>query len=46
MEITGSYSMALDTSDGRLNARVSSGNPTILNLVIDNTGTAPLTAST
>ena len=46
VEITGSYSMALDTSDGRLNARVSSGNPTILNLVLDNTGTAALTAVT
>jgi uncharacterized membrane protein len=43
VEITGSFSMALDTSDGRLNARVSSGNPQVLNLVIENTGTAPLT---
>ena len=43
VEITGSFSMSLDTSDGRLNARVSSGSPTILNLVLENTGTAPIT---
>ena len=46
IEITGSYAMALDTSDARLNARVSAGNPTVLNLVIDNNGTAPLTEVT
>lgn len=43
VEVTGSFSMALDTSDGRLNARVAAGTPTTLNLVIQNTGTAPLT---
>ncbi len=43
VEITGSFSMALTTSDGRLNARVAAGTPTTLNLVIQNTGTAPLT---
>lgn len=46
IEITGSYAMALDTSDARLNARVSAGNPTVLTLVIDNNGTAPLTEVT
>jgi uncharacterized membrane protein len=44
VEITGSFAMTLDTSDGRLNARVSSGNPTALNLVLENTGTAPIEA--
>ena len=44
VEITGSFSMTLDTTDGRLNARVSSGNPTVLNLVLENTGTAPINA--
>ncbi len=43
VEITGSFSMTLDKTDGRLNARVSSGAPTVLNLVLENTGTAPLT---
>jgi uncharacterized membrane protein len=46
VEITGSFSMTLDTSDGRLNARVSSGNPALLNLVVTNTGTAPIQAVT
>jgi uncharacterized membrane protein len=44
VEITGSFAMTLDTSDGRLNARVSSGNPTALNLVLENTGTAAIEA--
>jgi uncharacterized membrane protein len=44
VEITGSFAMTLDTSDGRLNARVSSGNPTVLNLVLENTGTAAIEA--
>lgn len=44
VEITGSYGMTLDTSDSRLNARVSSGAPSVLNLVVTNTGTAALTA--
>lgn len=43
VELTGSFAMALDTSDGRQNARVAAGAPTTLNLVIENTGTAPLT---
>ncbi|MEO6350701.1 MAG: NEW3 domain-containing protein [Candidatus Limnocylindrales bacterium] len=43
VEITGNYSMALDTVDGRLNARVTAGSPTVLNLVLNNTGSAPLT---
>lgn len=43
VEITGQFAMALDTSDGRQNARVASGTPTTLNLVLQNTGTAPLT---
>ncbi len=42
VEITGSFAMTLETTDGRLNARVSSGNPTVLNLVVTNTGTAPI----
>jgi uncharacterized repeat protein (TIGR01451 family) len=41
--ITGSFSMTLDTSDGRQNARVSAGGSTTLTLVITNNGTAPLT---
>jgi uncharacterized membrane protein len=43
VEITGNYSMALDTVDSRLNARVTAGSPTVLNLVLQNTGSAPLT---
>lgn len=43
VEITGQFAMALDTVDGRQNARVSAGAPTALNLVIQNTGTAPIT---
>lgn len=43
VEITGQFAMALDTVDGRQNARVAAGTPTVLNLVIQNTGTAPLT---
>ena len=41
--ITGSYSMTLGTSDQRLNANVTSGGTTALQLVVTNTGTAPLT---
>jgi uncharacterized membrane protein len=43
VEITGSYGMALDTVDSRLNARVTAGSPTVVNLVLNNTGSAPLT---
>jgi uncharacterized membrane protein len=43
VEITGSFDMTLDTSDGRLNARVTAGSASVLNLVIENTGSAPLT---
>jgi uncharacterized membrane protein len=41
--ITGSYALDLSTSDGRLNATVSSGGSTNLTLQLTNTGTAPLT---
>jgi uncharacterized membrane protein len=40
--ITGSYSLTLNTQDGRLNARGTVGADTPLNLVVTNTGTAPL----
>jgi len=43
VEITGQFAVSLDTSDGRQNARVAAGAPTTLNLVIQNTGTAPIT---
>ena len=43
VEITGNFGMEFDTTDGRLNARVSAGSPTVLNLVVRNTGSAPLT---
>jgi uncharacterized membrane protein len=43
VEITGSYGMSLGTVDDRLNARVTAGSPTVLNLVLTNTGSAPLT---
>jgi uncharacterized membrane protein len=43
VEITGSFGMTLDTTDSRLNARVAAGTPTVLNLVVRNTGSAPLT---
>ena len=41
--ITGSYALTLNTQDGRLNARATAGGDTPLNLVVTNTGTAPLT---
>jgi uncharacterized repeat protein (TIGR01451 family) len=41
--ITGNYGMTLSTEDGRLNARVQAGSSSTLNLVVQNTGTAPLT---
>ena len=43
VEITGSYSLTLDTSDQRLNANATAGAPTVLNVIITNTGSAPLT---
>jgi len=44
--ITGSYSLTLDTQDSRLNASATIGQDTTLNLVVTNTGTAPLSAVT
>lgn len=41
--ITGNYGMTLSTDDGRLNARVQAGSSSTLNLVVQNTGSAPLT---
>ncbi len=41
--ITGNYAMTLGTEDARLNARVQAGGSTTLNLVVQNSGTAPLT---
>ena len=35
--------MILDTTDGRQNTRVSAGQPNTLSLVVENTGTAPIT---
>lgn len=43
VEITGSFAMALDTSDSRLNARATAGSATVLTLVVTNNGSAPLT---
>jgi uncharacterized membrane protein len=40
VQITGSYSLAMTTSDGRLNAGGSAGGTTDLGLVITNSGTA------
>src|SRR4051812_11955914 len=40
--ITGSYSLTLTTSEGRLNANATAGQDSPLNLVVTNTGTAPL----
>lgn len=42
VEITGSFSMAMDTTDGRLNARVTAGGSTVFNFTVENTGTAPI----
>jgi uncharacterized repeat protein (TIGR01451 family) len=44
--ITGSYSMTLNTQDSRLNASATVGQDTTLNLIVTNTGTAPLSAVT
>jgi len=43
VDVTGVFTMSLDTSDGRQNARVAAGSPTTLNLILENTGSAPLT---
>jgi len=43
VEITGSYKLTLDTSDQRLNANASAGGASTLNVLITNTGSAPLT---
>lgn len=43
VEIVGSFSMNLSTTDERLNADVSVGSSSDLGLVVSNTGTAPLT---
>lgn len=42
VEVTGSYSVVLDTADQRLNASVTAGSSSDLALVVTNTGTAPL----
>lgn len=42
VEVVGSYSMELSTTDQRLNAEVTVGSSTDLGLVVVNTGTAPL----
>jgi uncharacterized repeat protein (TIGR01451 family) len=44
VQITGSYSVSINTSDGRLNASATIGSDSTLTLVVENTGTAPLTA--
>jgi uncharacterized membrane protein len=46
VEITGSYRLALSTSDGRLNMNASAGSATDLTLVLTNTGTADIEAAT
>lgn len=42
VEITGSYSLALSTSDQRLNASATAGAKSTISLVVVNTGSAPL----
>lgn len=44
VEITGSYSLALNTVDERLNATATAGAKSTLELVVINTGSAPLAA--
>ena len=41
-EVTGSYSLALNTSDQRLNASATAGSKSTLELVVQNTGSAPV----
>jgi len=43
VEITGTYTMSVSTTDGRLNARVQAGSPTVLNVVVTNEGSTDLT---
>lgn len=43
IEVTGSYSLELGTPDDRLSGAGSAGAPTTQDLVITNTGTAPIT---
>lgn len=43
VEITGSYSLTMTTSDQRLNANATAGGTSTLTVVITNTGSAPLT---
>jgi len=42
VEITGSYSLSLNTSDQRLNASATAGGKSTIDLVVTNTGSAPL----
>ena len=42
VEITGSFSLDMFTPDDRLNARVTAGGSTVLNFIVENTGTAPI----
>lgn len=41
--ITGTYSLSMDTSDQALNARVTAGNSSVLNIIVSNTGSSDLT---
>lgn len=43
VNVTGTYSMSLATSDGRLNANVTAGSSSTLNLVVTNSGSTDLT---
>lgn len=43
VEITGTYTMTMDTSDSRLNGRGSAGSTSPLAIVLTNTGTADIT---
>ena len=43
VEIIGDYKLTLSTQDGRLNSHGPSGSGTELDLVLNNTGTAPIT---
>jgi uncharacterized membrane protein len=42
VNLTGTYSMTLATSDGRLNANVTTGSSSLLNLVVTNSGSTDL----
>lgn len=46
VEVTGSYSIKLTTPDARLSASASAGSSSDLTLVVQNTGTAPVTGVT